>query len=270
MQITYATEAAPGHVNEDRAVCGPGWAVVLDGATAPEGIDSGCIHDVSWLVSHLAAAITRRMLLDGGDLQGVLADAIWELRKAHGVTCDLENPDSPSSTVSIVLVSGGALDYLTLGDSPIVVRAPGEGLTVISDDRLSNLPGGRPYSRELVRSLRNRPGGFWVASTDPEAAREAVAGSMPYAGDAEIGMFTDGASRLVEHYGYEWEQVFSVLETTGPAGLISLVRSAELDRPLGSYYKQRDDATVVLITGDRLGSVAEARRPVNWRSLVGL
>src|SRR6266516_1939708 len=121
MQITYATEAAPGHVNEDRAVCGPGWAVVLDGATAPEGIDSGCIHDVSWLVSHLA-------------------DAIWELRKAHGVTCDLENPDSPSSTVSIVLVSGGALDYLTLGDSPIVVRAPGEGLTVISDDRLSTLP----------------------------------------------------------------------------------------------------------------------------------
>jgi hypothetical protein len=82
----------------------PGWAVVLDGATAPEGVDSGCIHDVSWLVSHLAAAITRRMLLDGG----------------------------------------------------------------------------------------------------------------------------------------------------------------------GSYYKQHDDATVVLITGDRLGPAAEARRPANWRSLVGL
>ena len=29
-------------------------------------------------------------------------------------------------------------------------------------------------------------------------------------------MFTDGVSRLVEFYGYEWEQVFSVLETSGP------------------------------------------------------
>ena len=54
MRITYATEAAPGRVNEDTAVCGDGWAVVLDGATAPEGVDSGCVHDVRWLVRHLA------------------------------------------------------------------------------------------------------------------------------------------------------------------------------------------------------------------------
>src|SRR5689334_16883747 len=39
-RITYATQAAPGVVNEDYVVAGPGWAVVLDGATAPAGVDS--------------------------------------------------------------------------------------------------------------------------------------------------------------------------------------------------------------------------------------
>jgi hypothetical protein len=99
MQITCATEPAPGHVNEDRAICGDGWAVVLDGATAPEGVDSGCVHDVNWLVSHLASAIARRMLLAFGavDLRDLLADAIEELRQAHREACDLGNPDSQTA-----------------------------------------------------------------------------------------------------------------------------------------------------------------------------
>src|SRR5436305_15249129 len=104
MQITYATESAPGHANEDAAVCGDGWAVVLDGAAAPEGVDSGCIHDVSWLVSHLATAITKRMLLGAGELRDLLAASIKETSEAHVGTCDLANPDSPSATVSIVRV----------------------------------------------------------------------------------------------------------------------------------------------------------------------
>ena len=208
MRITYATEAAPGRVNEDTAVCGDGWAVVLDGATAPEGVDSGCIHDVPWLVRHLSAGIAKRMLLDDGrscaDLQAILGDAILETRQAHGGRCDLANPDSPSSTVSIIRVRGDELDYLVLGDSPVVVRHP-DGITVLSDDRIAHLPGGRPYTLELVRSLRNKPGGFWVASTEFEAARQAVAGSMPWTAGTEVGMFTDGVSRLVEFYGYDWE-----------------------------------------------------------------
>lgn len=270
MQITYATEAAPGYVNEDRAVCGDGWAVVLDGATAPEGVDSGCIHDVSWLVNRLAAAITRAMLLGSDGLADVLALSIAETCAAHAATCDLANPDSPSSTAAIVRVQDGELEYLTLGDSPVAVRTPGEGLSVISDDRLSHLPGGRPYSQELVRSLRNQPNGFWVASTDPEAAYQAVAGSMPFTAGTEVGMFTDGASRLVEFYGYSWKQVFAVMQASGPAVLISVVRSLELNKP-PALGKKHDDATAVLIAGDYVEPIeAPVLRPPNWRSLVSL
>lgn len=269
MKITYATESAPGRVNEDYAICGNEWAVVLDGATAPAGVDSGCIHDVRWLVHHLAAAVSRRMLLTQLSLPDLLATSIEEIRDAHGGTCDLGNPDSPSSTISIVRTDLGVLDYLTLGDSPIVIRTAGQTLPPIIDDRLAHLPGGRPYTLELVRSLRNKPGGFWVASTDPEAAHRAVSGSILFTEDTEVGVFTDGVSRLIEFYGYEWEQIFSILETSGPSAVIALIRSMERERPLCSG-KQHDDATAVLVAGDEVETSASAQRPYNWRSLIGM
>jgi hypothetical protein len=271
MRITCATESAPGYVNEDYAICGNDWAVVLDGATAPVGVDSGCIHDVPWLVRHLAAGVARRLLLDTAPLPELLAGAIKETGDAHGSTCDLGNPDSPSSTISIVRVRDDAVDYLTLGDSPIVIRAADQVLVPVIDDSLAHLPGGRPYSLELVRSLRNKPGGFWVASTDPEAAYHAVTGSAPFAAGTEIGIFTDGVSRLVESYGYEWEHVFSILESSGPGGVITLVRGAERERPLHGV-KQHDDATAVLMADGGLTGPARSReqRPANWRDLIGM
>jgi len=271
MRITYATESAPGHVNEDYAICGNEWAVVLDGATAPAGVNSGCIHDVPWLVRHLAAAVARRILLGSGPLADLLAGAIKETRDAHAGTCDLANPDSPSSTISIVRVRDDVADYLTLADSPIVIRAADQVLVPAVDDRLAHLPGGRPYSLELVRSLRNKPGGFWVASTDPEAAYHAVTGSAPFRAGTEVGIFTDGVSRLVESYGYEWEHVFSILETSGPGVVIALVRAAERERPLRGV-KQHDDATAVLMADSSPTRPAQARvqRPANWRDLIGM
>jgi hypothetical protein len=247
MRITYATESTPGRVNEDYAVCGNEWAAILDGATAPAGVDSGCIHDVPWLVRQLAAAVTRRILVSAAALPDLLAASIEEARKAHEETCDLKNPDSPSSTISIVRVRDDVFDYLTLGDSPIVVRTADRALVPVIDDRTAHLPGGRPYTIELVRSLRNKPGGFWVASTAPEAAYDAVTGTMPFEADTEIGLFTDGVTRLVDFYGFDWERLFSVLETSGPVRLISLVRSLELDKPL-RYGKKHDDATAVMMT----------------------
>ena len=99
-RVRYATVAAPGGVNEDYVIAGPSWVVVLDGATAPLGVDSGCVHDVSWLVRTLAGALAVR--LDGDEsLPGVLARAIAATMDAHAATCDLGNPNSPSCTVAI-------------------------------------------------------------------------------------------------------------------------------------------------------------------------
>src|SRR6266540_855258 len=103
MRITFATEPTPGRPNEDLVVAGAGWAAVLDGATAPAGVDSGCVHDVPWLVRHLGGELGRLMLVKPGmPLADLLERAITGVCAAHGPQCDLENPDSPSSTVTML------------------------------------------------------------------------------------------------------------------------------------------------------------------------
>jgi hypothetical protein len=113
--------------NEDYAAAGPDWAVVLDGATHFDGVDTGCIHDVPWLVGHLAAALAARLILGPANLPEILASAIEATCSAHADTCDLANPDSPSSTVALVRSTGTAIEYLVLGDSPVILVIPRSG-----------------------------------------------------------------------------------------------------------------------------------------------
>jgi hypothetical protein len=133
-----------------------------------------------------------------------------------------------------------------LGDSPIVLWHRDESFTPIADDRTSHLPGGRLYTIELVRAHRNKTGGFWIASTNPDAACEAISGSASLAQVTEAGLFTDGITRLLDWYGYTWPVIFSSLRSEGPASLIALVRAAEREQP-HPYAKQHDDATAVYL-----------------------
>ena len=255
MQISHATRSTPGRGNEDYVAAGPDWAMVLDGATAPAGVSSGCIHDVRWLVRTLAAALGRRLITAGpgpadlapagpAPLADLLAGAIAETRDAHAGTCDLASPDSPSATVSVARAGNGRLDYLVLCDSPLLLRHRGGQVTLITDDRLARLTGGGRHGAGLIRAHRNQPGGFWVASTDPGAAYQAVRGSVSLGSVTDAALLTDGVSRLAEWYGYSWPDIFARLRDAGPAGLIDLVRSAEMASPRPGA-KQHDDATAV-------------------------
>ena len=248
MQVTYATRAGDGQGNEDYVAAGPDWAVILDGATAPAGVDSGCVHDVRWLVRQLAAAITARIPATAAPLADLLAEAISDVRQAHGGACDLGNPDSPSSTVAMCRVAGTVLEYLSLADSAVLHARPGRATDVFLDDRTSHLPGGRPYPYALVRSLRNQAGGFWVASTNPEAAYEAVQGTRELAGDSSVLLLTDGVTRLVELYRQTWDSLADMAAGQGADALITAVRQHEDDKP-PPYGKRHDDATAIRITG---------------------
>ncbi|MFC4531896.1 protein phosphatase 2C domain-containing protein [Sphaerisporangium dianthi] len=225
-------------------IAGPDWVAVLDGATAAAGVDSGCRHDVAWYVARLGAGLARGLATEpDADLRRILAAAIGEATAAHDGACDLRNADSPSSTVAMVRRRAEMLDYLVLCDSPIVLCGVDGVVTVIDDDRLDHLPGGRPYSLELVRSLRNRPGGFWVAGARPEAAGEAVHGSVEAAGLSGVLLLTDGVTRLVEWYGHTWERLVATAAEAGPGELIAQVREAELRHGTPPGSKAHDDAT---------------------------
>ena len=244
MLISHATQAAPGvKHNEDSVLTGPDFAVVLDGATTAPGVDTGCIHDVPWLVSRLGAELSRLLLTESLDLTDTLSLAIHGVMTQHEDTCDLANPDNPSSTVAIVRDRGQSIDYLALSDSPIVLRKTDGTIEVVHDSRNDYLPG---YTVEIVRQQRNAPGGFWVASNKPDAAKEALTGSIARSSLDCAGLFTDGASRLAERHGLRWAGLIRLLGDEGPAAVIDRVRRED-ERTAGhNPGKVHDDATAVL------------------------
>lgn len=252
MRIRHATRPAPDRtVNEDLVLAGPSYAVVLDGATAPPGLDSGCEHDVAWLVAALGEELTDLLPGPADSLADLLAAAIDGVRRRHGRGCDLANPDSPSSTVTMVRAVDSPLDgplertvdYLVLADSPLVLRDRAGVVRVVSDDRLGRVP----WTFEAIRAMRNRPDGFWVASTVPEAAHQAVTGTVPR-GELDVAaLLSDGASRWAERYGNAWADLLGILERHGPEALIDRVHDADKLAPQDSFRGKRyDDATAVL------------------------
>ncbi|MFF5260846.1 hypothetical protein ACFY4C_18050 [Actinomadura viridis] len=168
--------------------------------------------------------------------------------------------------MTIARRQGGTLNHLVLADSVLVLNRPG-GELVISDDRLAiiskalrtsmdALPTGSTEHTTALRSYvdslasyRNQPGGFWVASTDPEAAGEALTGSALLQDLDEIALLSDGASRLVDRFGLlTWSDLLDLLRHNGPETLLAQTRAAEQDDPEGRRWprsKTHDDAPAV-------------------------
>jgi hypothetical protein len=248
MDFAFATEPSPGRPNEDHVVVSSGFAIVLDGVTPTPGLDSGCLHGPRWLVQALGGQLAEALSADRtAGLDHLLADAIENVCRSHADTCDLANPDSPSSTVAIVRERDGCLDYLVLCDSTVAFDNDGD-LKVISDNRSDDLPA---YDRASVARLRNRPGGFWVASTAPAAAAEALTGTVRVEGLRRLLLCTDGAARLVDYFGRSWSQMFQLVEENGPRAVIDAVRAGEISEPEklvrpGRRIKRHDDVTVVV------------------------
>jgi hypothetical protein len=273
LRTVIATAAASAEkANEDYAALSATSAVVLDGATWPEGVESGCVHGVAWYSRQLGAALLAE--LDDpaqAPLPDCLTHAIMRVNALHTDTCDLSHSGVPSATVVAVRPRGSALEYLVLADSTLVLDDGGAEPVVVTDDREKHVgkrlrhlmdayPTGTPQHaqglREYVRqlsALRNTPGGFWVASSAPEAAYQALVGSVPLAGLRGGALLTDGATRLVDRFELmTWRETCDLLaEDNGSSALIRRVREAENSDPRGERWprgKAYDDATVLTCT----------------------
>ena len=82
MQVVIATDAgSPDQPNEDFAAAAPGAAVLLDGATAPADVDTGCIHGVAWYAQTLGTALLAGITaVPHVPLQQALADWLGQFK----------------------------------------------------------------------------------------------------------------------------------------------------------------------------------------------
>lgn len=274
MRVRSASAPAPGRLENEDMVFRLGPLVgVLDGATVPEGFDTGCVHGPAWYVRHLAARIGLAIAArPAATLMSSLAAAILAVRADHGNDCDLDHPGTPSSTVCLLREGGDQVDYLVLCDSPLVLDAGGQ-VNVVSDDRLDAamadlrrmvdaVPAHEidPVTRfrqavMVQRGRMNRTHGYWAAAADPDAAYHAVTGTLPLRGPGALrraALLSDGASCAVEQFGlFDWAGLLDVAAAEGPEGLIGRVRAAERDHPDRlRRHKRTDDASVVFCEFD--------------------
>jgi hypothetical protein len=257
-----ALASTPGRedrVNEDWVgVSACGIAVVLDGLTEAGG--TGCEHGTVWYVHELGARLIRLAGRRDGTLSEALRDAIVEVRDSHGSGCDLTHPGSPGATVAMARWNGRAVEYLVLSDAFVAIDPNGADPVVVSDDRMPDRlpaePAPSPQDAErfaaVIRArqrLRNRPGGYWVAQTDPHAAAEAVTGVV--ADCSAVVLLSDGAATLATMLGaLSWRELVDLAVDRGPHELIAATREVEARDPNGEVwprFKVHDDASAVVL-----------------------
>ncbi|GAA1626648.1 hypothetical protein [Actinoplanes couchii] len=269
MEVRISSQVAPGRdVNEDAALSIGTLVAVFDGVTQPPGFDTGCVHGPAWYVRRLSAQLAAAFSAAPLDpLPELLAAAIQGVADAHRNTCDLTRPGTPASTVCLLRAGGAQADYLVLCDSPLVLDR-GDRAEVVTDDRFGRLIA-ELRNKALVPSAAglgqipgvtvekwqhtNRPGGYWIAAAAPQAAFEAVTGSVPLTGPQRLrraALLTDGASAAVDKFAlFGWDDLLDLLVASGPGQLIRRVRRAEkADQPGStlSRYKKYDDATAAI------------------------
>lgn len=236
--------------------------IVLDGVTTPG--ETGCRHDTPWYVRSLGAELMHLASDRGSSLGDVLAQAISNVTQSHTDTCDTGHRGTPAATVAMARATDQHLEYLVLADATIAIRK-GEDVQIVSDPRVSQItasdaaealrhPIGTTEHTTAVRRMshhqqlrRNRPGGYWVASSVPMAANHAFTGVSDH--DTDVALFTDGASRIADLFAQRtWSRTMDLLRQDGPEALIDLVRATEHQDPQGRTwprFKASDDAACV-------------------------
>ncbi|MGW1037879.1 UTRA domain-containing protein [Streptomyces antibioticus] len=264
-----ASTQGVGAANEDTVHVSPTGVVVLDGLSAPKDLPMGCVHGTPWFVRQLGTTLINLIGDDEVSLREALRTAITEVNGLHRDTCDLDQEAVPASTVVMIRERGEALDYLVLSDNVLVLDLGADGIRTVVDKRVEEVaademraalqgPTGTPEHAARVsklvtvqRGLRNKPGGYWVAATDPAAADEAITGSVDLGAVQQAALLTDGASRLVDSFNaLTWDDLLTLLRTEGPAALIARTREAELADPVGERwprFKRSDDATAAYV-----------------------
>lgn len=269
MQVSAATApGSPSVPNEDSYFSSSTSVVVLDGLSSPSGLPHGCSHGTPWFVHQLGSELVARLGEADCSMQTALRMAIESVNSRHP-QCITDLTAVPASTVVSVRVSSEKLEYLLLSDSVLVLDVAGT-VTTVSDSRVSDVAtqeietalataDGSSERAAAVsnlvrvqRRLRNMPGGYWVAAASPEAAEQAITGSVDLKLLRRGALLTDGASRLVDLFGaLSWEQLLDTLAAGGPAALIAHTRAAEATDPGGvrwPRYKRSDDAAAAFLT----------------------
>jgi hypothetical protein len=162
------------------------------------------------------------------------------------------------------------LELLALGDSTALVKTRYSEYHRVTDNRIGTvapelrseyhqrLAAGCAYDnthRKLIRTLqekqvsaRNKPGGYWIAEADGNAADESIVRSFEKATVEWCVLATDGAQHLIDYLAISWDLIASMGSSDLGELLGRLWRWEAEDDPSGRILpraKVHDDKALV-------------------------
>lgn len=250
--------------SEDRVFVTPNAVIVLDGATQIRKLE----RDGGWIAQQLGQRLADHLTREPeAPPVDVLERSLVDLVAAY----DLEPRSAPSTTVNMARLTNCKVDVLVLCDSPVAVQLTDRRIQVVRDDRLQNVlrsiqrPPGRRNMRDPAwqravaqfEARRNARGGFWVASADPQAAREAITRSFPLEDVVAVVSMTDGIAIGMDEYRSppSWEEAITLATTVGPQTLVDLVHATEVldaDCTRWPRTKPHDDKALAVLRPEQV------------------
>jgi hypothetical protein len=241
--------------SEDRFGTSGPMAWILDGASTvvPEKDVTGGPGDAVWLVERLGSEL-KTLCYEPQPLKDLVAEALRNTAAAAREEWERTPAVPPSAALGVVRHAGDHVQFLVLADVSLVLRSEA-GAQWFIDRRVDdhNEPARhamfdalrdedltfeqlsariRPLLAEPRRSKMNRPGGYWVASTDPEAAHHALTGTVDGVDDVVVA--TDGFMRALDLFGLLAgpDELF----TCDLADVAARIRAAEQSDPACRRY----------------------------------
>lgn len=274
MHVKYGICPKPSLVQaEDIVGYNNNFYWLLDGATPPVG---DLNHEKTRNFVQKTNDLLRFHSENATDTRSLLKKVLSEL---IALSDHSDHGYSPYSTIILVHVTGGVVEYSLLADSTLGICINGR-TSIISDERLKGVAA---HERDEVRNLvasgtnedsalyttarkklieaelcqQNVDGGYWIFKPDMSILDQMICGSIHFdtSDDVMIILLSDGLERLVSKFG-KYDDVCKLgyaLLSCEDQKIFSELREEELkcSKAVSSLH---DDASYILITNAAGGS----------------
>lgn len=264
-------------INEDVGCALPNAAWVLDGSTGLNNrrlVAAEDSSDAAWYAAEFSSFLTEHISDPTRSLAQIFSDgvrAVWGKFRSLHRDDEVSPEDVPCTLATAVRVVGEKLEYIVVGDCPLLLRYRDNRVCEILDNTLPRLDAESvkigielseshkiPFSecRELllprlkaVRLLAGREEGYVALADRPESPLNALCGDVPVDSITDFCILSDGFSEYYKLFCLcDTEEFIRRAETQTPEALFSeILQAQENDRSQESFprFKFSDDATIV-------------------------
>ena len=272
---SYTNTLAP--VNEDNCFAGEDFLFVIDGATGL--YDNNLFQvgsDAQWLTGFLSKFLIKELPNKDKLLVDIVNEGVKKVcEEFDSLITDStqKNISYPSATCTIVRINRGKLEYLIIGDSPLLIKMKSDKVEELSEFKLRKLDDialaetvniskqkNISISQSIVyikdtlrkhRSLLNTPEGYNSICRDDKVASRSLYGEIVFEDVSLVVVLSDG---FAQHYSLLncsenpvdfLNQLMKKPVEELYSEIIS-VQNSDKDYNLYPRFKNSDDATIVI------------------------